>query len=85
MISIDGVDYLTAAEAASELGVKLPTLYAYVSRGRLASYRQGTRRRRLYRRAEIASLAGLEGLEPRAVRRTGADLPRAEDWIPLTG
>jgi citrate synthase len=82
VISIEGVDYLTADEAASQLGVKLPTLYAYVSRGRLASYRQGERRRRLYRRAEVASLAGLGGLE---ARRTRADLPRAEDWIPLTG
>ena len=35
---LDGVR-LTAAEAAQRLGVKLPTVYAYVSRGHLHSER----------------------------------------------
>ena len=43
-------------EAAALLGVKRETLYAYVSRGILKSYRQGIKRQRLYRRAEVAAL-----------------------------
>ena len=40
-------DDLSAADAARELGVTLPTLYAYVSRGLLRSRSEaGTRRRR---------------------------------------
>src|SRR4029077_4719509 len=45
---VEGVEYLTAAEAATALGVKRETLYAYASRGRLRSYRRGTGRARLY-------------------------------------
>ena len=36
--------YLSAAEAAAELGVSVPTLYAYVSRGLLRSEGEGCRR-----------------------------------------
>ena len=36
--------YLTAPEVCALLGVKPQTLYAYVSRGVLHSYRQGKRR-----------------------------------------
>jgi citrate synthase len=47
---------LTAREAAERLGVKLDTLYAYVSRGRLRSVAiPGTRQRR-YRVEEIEAL-----------------------------
>jgi citrate synthase len=47
---------LTAREAADKLGVKLETLYAYVSRGRLQSVAvPGTRERR-YRSEDIAAL-----------------------------
>ena len=47
---------LTAREAADRLGVKLDTLYAYVSRGRLRSVKvPGTRQRR-YRAAEVEAL-----------------------------
>src|SRR3989454_4155419 len=51
MISVNGEEYLTVKEATRLLGVKPATLYAYVSRGVLRSYRQGIKRQRLYRRA----------------------------------
>ena len=41
MVDLDGEQYLTGEEAASLLGIKRETLYAYVSRGYLRSYRQG--------------------------------------------
>src|ERR671924_261758 len=56
MIVLDGEEFLTVDEAARLLGVKRETLYAYVSRGILRSYRQGIKRQRLYRRAEIEQL-----------------------------
>ena len=56
---MEGEEFLTVNEAARRLGVKVATLYAYVSRGRLASYRQGIKRRRLYRRADIERLLEL--------------------------
>jgi citrate synthase len=44
--------YLTAREAAEELGVSLATLYAYVSRGRIRSEAAGGRGRR-YRAEDV--------------------------------
>ena len=58
MVILDGEEFLTVEEAAALLGVKRETLYAYVSRGILKSYRQGIKRQRLYRRAEVAALSG---------------------------
>src|SRR5277367_1568450 len=56
---------LTAREAAERLGIKLDTLYAYVSRGRLRSVGvPGTRQRR-YRAEEVEALRGA-GATPRA-------------------
>ena len=85
MVNLDGEEYLTAAEACALMGVKPATLYAYVSRGLLRSYRQGIRRRRLYKRRDVDTLlevrpsdAGTE--PPRAAR---VEVPRAEDWIPF--
>lgn len=40
--------YLSAREAAAELGVSLPTLYAYVSRGQIRSEQDGAARQRRY-------------------------------------
>ncbi|MEP7357593.1 MAG: citrate synthase family protein [Anaerolineales bacterium] len=49
--------YLTAQEAAAELGVSLATLYAYVSRGLIRSEAAaGSRRARRYRREDVARL-----------------------------
>jgi excisionase family DNA binding protein len=56
MINIEGVEYLTASEAAGMLGVKVTTLYSYASRGRIQSYRRGIKRERFYRRDDIEAL-----------------------------
>jgi excisionase family DNA binding protein len=56
MINIEGVEYLTAGEAAAMLGVKVTTLYSYASRGRIQSYRRGIKRERFYRRDDIEAL-----------------------------
>ena len=49
---------LTARQTADRLGVKLDTLYAYVSRGRLRSVMvPGTRERR-YRSEDVEALLG---------------------------
>ena len=56
-------DTLSARDAASLLGVKLPTLYAYVSRGQIQSVR-GQGRARRYRRGDVERL-----MHRRAVRR----------------
>ncbi len=58
--------FLTAREAADRLGIKLDTLYAYVSRGRLRSVAvPGTRQRR-YRVEDIEALQGSAGGSLRA-------------------
>ena len=71
---VDGEEYLTVDEAAHVLGVKPATLYAYVSRGVLKSYREGTKRQRLYRRAEVERLRRLDRGEP-------PEIPPADSWI----
>jgi len=48
---------LTSDEAARRLGVKLPTIYAYVSRGVLVSHRTADGRRSLFEVAEVEALA----------------------------
>ena len=53
----DQADWLDAATAAAQLGVSRDTLYAYVSRGRLASHRVPGSAARRYRAAEVAALA----------------------------
>jgi citrate synthase len=85
MLVLEGEEFLTVDEAARLLGVKPATLYAYVSRGLLRSYRQGIKRQRLYRRSEVAALmqlapSGAEGPTRRA-RRRAIDIPPAESWI----
>ncbi|HEV2654787.1 MAG TPA: helix-turn-helix domain-containing protein [Ktedonobacteraceae bacterium] len=87
MIELNGENYLDGREASHLLGVKLSTLYTYVSRGVLRSYKQGIKRQRLYKQAELEALLQLrpsnevtsssleEDVQPRP------DLPFAEDWI----
>ena len=83
MVRVEGEDYLTVKEASRLLGVKPATLYAYVSRGVLRSYRQGIKRERLYRRVEVEGLLRLApaatGTDARA--RAMPDIPLAESWI----
>jgi excisionase family DNA binding protein len=75
MIEIHGEPYLSAAEACELLGVKPATLYAYVSRGVLKSYRQGIKRARLYRRGDVQRVLHLRP------SRDNHPLPRAADWM----
>ena len=97
MMVMNGEEYLTAEEARSLLGVKAATLYAYVSRGLLSSYRQGMKRQRLYKKSQIESLIGLKpgGKADESSGRTGSgfkteggedeqQIPLAESWIPYT-
>lgn len=49
-------EYLTAIEAAELLGVKLPTLYAYTSRGLIQSVPGSHGRSRRYRRSDLDRL-----------------------------
>jgi len=88
MIVLGGEEYLTGEEAAQLLGVKRATLYAYVSRGVLRSYRQGMKRHRLYRRAEVEGLLRLapsaartSNVIPLRARARRAPIPLAESWI----
>ena len=80
MVIIGGVEYLAVDEAAARLGVKPATLYAYVSRGVLRSYREGMRRQRLYRRVDVDAL---RRLQPSAgtPARAAPEIPLAESWI----
>jgi citrate synthase len=71
---------LTAAEAAAQLGVKLGTLYAYVSRGWLKSYRRRVGREALYRRTDIEALRGMT--MPERGRRARS-LPDASSWVTI--
>jgi citrate synthase len=71
---------LTAAEAAAQLGVKLGTLYAYVSRGWLKSYRRRVGREALYRRADIE---GLRGVTMPERGRRARSLPDASSWVTI--
>ena len=50
------VRYLTAGQAAEELGVSLATLYAYVSRGMIRSEATGRSRRRRYHAEDVRRL-----------------------------
>ncbi|HEY7356234.1 MAG TPA: helix-turn-helix domain-containing protein [Ktedonobacterales bacterium] len=89
MMVMNGEEYLTAEEARSLLGVKAATLYAYVSRGLLSSYRQGIKRQRLYKKSQIESLIGLReaGKTDAPGGKDGPNdgqIPLAESWIPYT-
>lgn len=97
MMVMNGEEYLTAEEARGLLGVKAATLYAYVSRGLLSSYRQGIKRQRLYKKSQVEALIGLRpggradetlGMSgPSSGREAGEDdgqIPLAESWIPYT-
>jgi excisionase family DNA binding protein len=83
MVILDGKEYLTGEEAAAALGIKRETLYAYVSRGFLKSYRQGIKRQRLYRQAEVTRLIQLAPAseEPTPERSVAPEVPLAESWI----
>jgi citrate synthase len=96
MIELDGEKYLDGDEASNLLGVKMSTLYTYVSRGILRSYKQGIKRQRLYKQAELESLLRLrpsDSPSPISTTRQSTpetsesikgrtEIPLAEDWVP---
>src|SRR3981081_1451354 len=53
--------YITAKEAAAALGVSIPTLYAYVSRGLIRSQGLAGWRNRRYWKVDIERLKGRPG------------------------
>jgi citrate synthase len=74
----EGIEYVDSAEACALLDIKPATLYAYVSRGRIASYRRGGGRSRLYRLRDVDDL--------RAFGPTrAAVVPPVDDWLPYVG
>ena len=90
MVTLDGIQYFTVAEVCALLGVKPATIYAYVSRGVLHSYKQGIRRQRLYRRDEVEALLTVQPGGSLSSAETPRDvtlddnlprLPRADGWI----
>jgi citrate synthase len=64
---------LTAPETAARLGVKLDTVYAYVSRGLLTARREPSSRRSLFDAQEVEILAR-RGRPRRSTRPTALDL-----------
>ena len=95
MIELEGEKYLDGDEASNLLGVKMATLYTYVSRGILKSYKQGIKRQRLYKQSELEALLRLRPSDtPSAIstsKQAGGtssstkgptEIPLAEDWVP---
>jgi len=68
--------YLTAAEAAAMLGVSVPTLYSYVSRGMLRSAQHTAGKRRLYAADEVRRLARRKA----DGKRAGKVAQKVLDW-----
>lgn len=77
-----GNPYLSAQEAAEELGVSVRTLYAYVSRGLVRSEETGdSRRNRRYRAEDVQALKGRKERRRDPERATESAL----DWgTPVT-
>jgi citrate synthase len=93
MIELNGENYLTGNEACHLLGVKPSTLYTYVSRGVLRSYKRGIKRQSLYKEAELEALLLLRpSTAPSPIAETGEtraepgsdkhNIPHARDWVP---
>jgi citrate synthase len=85
MQTIDDVEYLDVDEVAALLGVKKATIYAYVSRGVLGSFRQGVGRKRLYQRAAVVALRGARPSDEPAPDQAddvvrNVTLPDAASW-----
>ena len=57
--------YLSADEAANNLGISKPTLYAYVSRGLIRSLEGQDSRSRLYNRLDVDQLKARKRIRSR--------------------
>jgi citrate synthase len=68
--------HLTATEAAALLGISVPTLYAYVSRGMLHSSPDAHGKHRLYNAAEVRRLARRKA----DGKRAGKVAQKVLDW-----
>lgn len=68
--------YLSATEAAAALGISLPTLYSYVSRGMLSSAPESNGKRRLYAADEVRRLARRKA----DGKRAGKVAQKVLDW-----
>jgi excisionase family DNA binding protein len=90
MIELNGENYLTGNEACHLLSVKPSTLYTYVSRGVLRSYKRGIKRQSLYKQVELEALLQLRpSTSPSPTTDAGVGevddrhhIPHAEDWVP---
>ena len=84
MVEIDGIEYLTVREVCDLLEVKPATIYAYVSRGILPSFKQGIKRQRLYRADDIRQLITLRPSLPEASAAMSPQSPGPEkdDQLP---
>ena len=81
--------FIDGSEVCRLLRVKPATLYAYVSRGVLKSYKQGIKRQRLYKRDDVLKLLAVRPSDEVSAVATQnskidkrAEIPAAEDWIP---
>lgn len=81
MIELNGEHYLDGHEASTLLGIKISTLYTYVSRGILKSYRQGIKRQRLYKQVELEALLRLRSSDDASSLDVVPEIPYASDWV----
>ena len=81
MIELNGEHYLDGHEASTLLGIKISTLYTYVSRGILKSYRQGIKRQRLYKQVELEALLRLRSSDDAPELEAIPEIPYASDWV----
>jgi citrate synthase len=72
-------EYLTADEAARRLGIKRATLYAYVSRGLIESFRQGIKRD-ASTGADVERLLHVAPSGAGASAARSASPPRLREW-----
>jgi citrate synthase len=71
--------YLTAAEAAAELGISRASLYAYVSRGKLRSVARSGSRARLYVAEDVRRLRQASAVDPGATTAQAQSAPAVLD------
>ncbi len=77
--------YFTAREAAAHLGIGLPTLYAYVSRGLIRSEARSGHRSRLYRAEDVHALAQKKAPAEGGERALHWGMPVLDSAITLIG